>query len=370
MDAAGIFDPPTIDCDATPVARAILSESQRSSLREALEGRLIVCCFGSGVDSTAMLVALRDAGLRPDVISFADTGGEKPETHLHLARMQGVIAGWGWPSITVCKKATRPDTGYEDLFGNCLANQTLPSLAFGMKSCSLKWKAGPQDQVLKGVKAGPNAQPPHPLWLKAQRTEQRIVKLIGYDCGAADLRRSTRLKQSDAEFDYAYPLQLIGWTRADCLRAIDEALGPAFVPIKSACFFCPATKKHELWWLAAHHPELLERALHLERVALTGRHSRFDEVEFGASWEALVREADTFPSSKTTVGLGRSFAWNHWARTNDVVDEAFSVHRSAAARERFMREAQLLRKDDNAADRRARPTPPDCSTPTHTSLFE
>ena len=56
-----------------------------------------------------------------------------------------------------------------------------------------------------------------------------------------------------------------------------------------------------------HHPELLERALFLERNALTGRHSRFNEVEFGATWEELVRNADRFPSSNTTVGLGRNF---------------------------------------------------------------
>jgi len=49
----------------------------------------------------------------------------------------------------------------------------------------------------------------------------------------------------------------------------------------------------------------------MERVALTGKHSRFDAVEFGDSWENLVANADRFPSSKTTVGLGRKFAWNH-----------------------------------------------------------
>jgi transmembrane sensor len=50
------------------------------------------------------------------------------------------------------------------------------------------------------------------------------------------------------------------------------------------------------------HPDLLEQALNMERVALTGRHSRFDRVEFVASWDELIRHADKFPSSKTTVG--------------------------------------------------------------------
>ena len=41
----------------------------------------IIVCYGAGVDSTAMIVKLHQAGIRPDAITFADTGGEKPETY-------------------------------------------------------------------------------------------------------------------------------------------------------------------------------------------------------------------------------------------------------------------------------------------------
>lgn len=337
---------------AALVPATMLSASQKQALRDALSERSIVVCFGAGVDSTAMLVALRAADLRPDAITFADTGGEKPETIAHIDKMNRVLRAWDWPLIDVCRKATLASTGYADLYGNCISNETLPSLAFGMKSCSIKWKQGPQDQFLKGAKSGPNARKPHPLWVSAQATGERIVKLIGYDCGRADMRRSASLKSSDADFDYIYPLQLVGWTRRDCVRAITEALGADMVPIKSACFFCPASKHWELYWLAANHPDLLERALHLERNALTGRHSRFDAVEFGATWEELVRSADRFPSTSTTVGLGRSFAWNQWARVNDVVDADFRVKRSDADRARFALLADTLRDTDNALDSR------------------
>lgn len=222
-----------------------------------------------------------------------------------------------------------------------------------MKSCSIKWKQKPQDQAIKGSKSGPNASAPHPVWIEAQRRRERIVKLIGYDCSPPDMRRSRHLPTTDADFDYAYPLQMLGWTRADCVHVITETLGAEMVPIKSACFFCPASKIWELFWLAAHHPELLERALFLERNALTGRHSRFDAVEFGASWDELVRTADRFPSTTTTVGLGRSFAWNQWARVNGVVDESFRVKRAAADRDRFLALADQLRGDDNAFDVRS-----------------
>ncbi|OHV80305.1 hypothetical protein [Ensifer sp. LCM 4579] len=335
-----------------------LRPDQRRRLQAVPGGRLLAVSFGSGVDSTAMLVALRLAGLRPDVITFADTGAEKPETLAHLERMNAILIEWGWPPIVVCRKVPLASTGYTDLYGNCIANETLPSLAFGMKSCSIKWKQKPQDQALKGSRSGPNAAEPHPVWVEAQRTGRRIVKLIGYDCGRADIRRSHKLASADADFDYVYPLQILGWTRADCVRAITEVLGADLVPIKSACFFCPASKQWELYWLAAHHPDLLERALFLERNALTGKHSRFDEVEFGATWDDLVQNADRFPSSSTTVGLGRNFAWNQWARVNGVVDDAFSVKRESADRARFIALADNLRDADNALDARsAAPVP-------------
>ncbi len=329
----------------------VLSPSQVSMLRSALGGRKLAACFGAGVDSTAMLVALHAAGLRPEIITFADTGGEKRRTILHLAKMSDVLRRWGWPTIDICVKKMLPSTPYADLFGNCMSNETLPSLAFGRHSCSIKFKIQAQDQFIKGVAKGPNARPPHPVWIEAQQRQERLVKLIGYDAGPADRRRSKTLPSSDEVFDYFYPLQLLGWTRADCVDAITQALGHDMVPIKSACFFCPASKHWEILDLAAEEPDLFELALRLEWNALTGRHSRFTSVEFGDDWEDLVRNADRFPSSKTTVGLGRSFAWNHWARINGVVDENFKVRREKKAW--FLEMAARLRGEDNALDGRS-----------------
>ena len=158
------------------------------------------------------------------------------------------------------------------------------------------------------------------------------------------------MKTEDKDFFYAYPLQWLAMERQHCVALITAELGPEFVPIKSACFFCPASKKWELWWLAGSHPDLFERALIIEYLALTGRHSRYDEVEFGASWEDMVRNATSFPSTKTTVGLGRSFAWNMWARTNGVVDDNGAVIMS---REECLARADAERGSDNALDQRS-----------------
>lgn len=105
----------------------------------------------------------------------------------------------------------------------------------------------------------------------------------------------------------------------------------------------------ELYWLAATHPELFEKALALEWTALTGRHSRVDHVEFGAPWEEFIRTGTRFPSTTTTVGLGRSFSWNQWALMNGVVGADFKVVMDSAS---LMALSSACRQSDNALDGR------------------
>lgn len=341
----------------------VLTQEQKQALQQQLGGRTLAVCYGAGVDSTAMLVALRAAGLVPAVITFANLNSEKALTMEHFGRMNAVMRRWGWPPIVEVAKKTLPDTPYSDLEGNCLANETLPSLAFGMKGCSIKWKTGPQEAYLTGAKSGPNKREPHPTWIETQAKGERILKLIGYDSGAADIRRSANLASSDENFDYAYPLQIIGWKRKDCVKAITQMLGPDYVPIKSACFFCPASKHWELYWLAGTQPDLFERALRMEWIAMTGKNNRFPAQDFGASWEQLVRTADRFPKlsaklpdgtkrTQPTLGLGRNFSWNQWARVNGVVDENFKVRRHECGKFLALSN-QLGGGEDNALDRRA-----------------
>ena len=304
----------------------------------------VLAAWGAGVDSTAMLVELVSRGEPVDQVLFADTGAEKPETYGFIPLFRRWLEGRGVASEVVRYRPTHFKNWppYRTLTENLLTNGTLPSIAFGRGTCSLKWKVAPQHAWAK-------TWPPA---LAAWARGEKVVKLIGFDCSRADDRRyAEAAKLDDPLYAHRYPLREWGWTRADCAERIARAGLP--LPPKSACFFCPASKIWELYWLAAHYPDLLERALILERNALTGRHSRFSEVEFGATWEDLVRSADRFPSSSTTVGLGRSFAWNQWARVNDVVDGSFRVRRNAEDRERFLALADHLQSAGNALDARA-----------------
>lgn len=292
------------------------------TLRERLaERRPLSVAYGMGVDSTAMLVELARrwragaAECRPDLILFADTGGEKPDAYLPV--IQRWLAEAGFPAVeTVRYRPKRPRNGmYTTLEENCLVNRTLPSLAFGYKRCSLKWKREPQDRYHR------RWPPARDAWARGLK----VIKAIGYDAGPRDSRRSHI--RDDAGYEYWYPLRELGWDRERCVAEIRREGLP--VPAKSACFFCPASKPHEIERLAREHPELAERIVALERNAaphlrtVEGLWRRRTRTRPGSitpaeldRWEALGLITIHRPAHPAT---GLPYSEEHWSL--EVADE-------------------------------------------------
>lgn len=251
----------------------------------------LIVNLGMGVDSVAMLIGLHARMERPDLVIFADTGSEKPETYGYIATIDSWLVAVGFPNVTIVR---RPSTaGYGSLEENCIANETLPSLAFGYKSCSLKWKADAMDRWLLGVMRGPNPVKGWAPALAARAAGLKPVKCIGYDAGPKDSKRAIN-RTEDENFVYRYPLREWGWDREECVRQITRAGLP--VPMKSACFFCPASKPWELMVLAARHPELLLRSLAMEDRARAGKHGL-----------------------KKVAGLWRKQSWRAWCEAQGIV---------------------------------------------------
>lgn len=205
---------------------------------------------GLGVDSVGVLAGWHQKGIRPDMILHAQVGNEWPETYAYRPILDAWLERVGFPAITdVQYVPKRPRNGhYTTLEENCLVNQTLPSLAFGRKACSLKWKGEPMDAHVAKVYAD---------HIKAGG---KVARAIGYDAGPCDARRGG--VETKGPWTWVYPLREWGWDRERCMREIAAVGLP--VPPKSACWFCPSTKPAELIQLARRHPELARRAVEIE----------------------------------------------------------------------------------------------------------
>ena len=237
----------------------------------------VVVSFGGGLNSTALLVKwVLDANPPPHLILFADTGCERPDVYAHIERFSSWLVSHDMPAIQVVKKGGRAET----LEQYALRTKHLPSLAYGRKSCSHKFKIEPQDRTV-------NRWPPA---RKAWADGRRVVKLIGY--GAEEQKRISKARIEDDKYVYRFPLDEWGVDRAGCVRLCERAGVP--VPGKSSCFFCPASKKQEIATLARVYPDLAVRAVHLETTARAAGNMR------------------------TTKGLGRQFAWGDFLAGADV----------------------------------------------------
>lgn len=221
----------------------------------------LVVAYGMGVDSTAVLVQFARLGIVPDLILFADTGGEKPETYRYTPTISRFLESKGFPEIlrvAYSGPQIGPNAGkIHSLLEDCLVKRILPSLAYGgpqRKSCSLKWKKEPQNRFCN------QWQPAIDAWDRGKR----VIKVIGYDNGKADQRRHKLF--DDDKYHYWYPLREDWkWDREQCKAEIKrERLK---LPLKSACFFCPACRTHELTWLDRNHPELTDQIMVMERLA-------------------------------------------------------------------------------------------------------
>src|SRR6516165_9726549 len=105
----------------------------------------MMVAYGAGVNSTAMLAGMVEKGIRPDAILFADTGGEKPETYEYLLKVGAWLLTKGMPQLTIVQN----DGSQTTLEQCCLENQALPSIAYGWRTCSDRYKQEPQHKWVR-----------------------------------------------------------------------------------------------------------------------------------------------------------------------------------------------------------------------------
>lgn len=198
----------------------------------------------------------------------------------------------------------------------------LPSVAYGFKACSDKYKRRPQEKFCRTWKPAVECwntcavcgESKHPEAIDHAFSRLKVLKYIGYN---ADEWHRVRTIVSPY-YEFRYPLVELGVTKRMVREICLKHLG--YVPYKSACSFCPSSKKSEVIWLANNLPEHFARAVAIERNAdyeaytVTVSCPECDGAgcnvcDDQGTWE---EERDT-----TVVGLGRHWKWEDIVRADE-----------------------------------------------------
>ena len=193
-----------------------------------------VLSFGAGRQTTAMLIlAINGEIERPDVVLFADTGCELPETYAYIEHyIRPFCETNHLPFFTVA----RPGGTIYDWFNK---GPALPVPT--QRSCTAQFKIRPMN-----------------IWQKANLITKQQIGFSYDEAGRAS-------KNVKAKFPRFFPLIENRITLHDCMWVIEQYEWP--LPPKSACYLCCFQSPSRLRRLALREPVLFERLRDLERRA-------------------------------------------------------------------------------------------------------
>ncbi len=210
----------------------------------------------------AAAVLLNEMSIKIQAIVMCDPGSEWRATE---AYRDNVMNPWlrsvGQPEVTVIDRISegtrRPRTWrLETLGSECIRMHSLPSVAYGFKKCSAKYKGDTSRWWIE-------KQP----WAIAEwDAGRRVTKVIGYDAGEPGRVKSAF--QNDWENERLipwHPLYDAGFDRDGCIALI-ESVGLS-LPKKSACTFCPNNTIQEWRDLSVEEPDSFAEAVAMSRNA-------------------------------------------------------------------------------------------------------
>lgn len=298
--------------------REITLESFQSKNSSSAGAPFLIVCCGMGRDSLAVLILLKKLKIRPDLIIFADVGNEKPKTYGYLPVLRNWLQTAGFPDLTIVRAERTRDESLESM---CLRLGVFPSLAYRTSHrCSVQWKIEAINKYLKFCE---------PV-INARRQGRLLVRAIGFEAGeiyrarrvdvnsvltvedkkSGKFRTTAFAPSLDEGYISFFPLieKQIDFDGVLSL-ILEEGLS---VPVKSACFFCPASKPDEIATLSKEEPHLFFRALVMERVVQRNRikvHRTIQGLNFGKPWLEM-KEAEPFKKHLDVVieifGLDRA----------------------------------------------------------------
>jgi hypothetical protein len=239
-----------------------------------------IVSFGGGVNSTAMIIGMHQKKMPIDLIVFADTGGERPNTYAFIETFSNWLSENGLPRIAIVQKNYHGLPYTLERF--CLDNKKFPGVAYGIGQCAVQFKMEPVELFCN------NNEQCKAAWKRGEK----VGRYVGYDAGEQRrINKNIDKYAVDKKYHHNFPLVEWGWARDECVAAIKSAGLP--LPGKSSCFFCPNNKKDVIQNIWEENRDLFDRAIAIERNA--GKTRR-----------------DGSPSS--IIGLGREWSWEEYRK--------------------------------------------------------
>lgn len=228
-----------------------------------------ILSFGGGVQSNAVLVLAAQGRIQYDAFVFANVGedSENPATLEYVEHVSKPFAKRHSLQFVELRKL-RVRAGVTETLWEYIhrTKRSVPiparmaNGAPGNRSCTWEFK-------IKVINR----------WLKQNGASADDPATVGLGISLDEYQRmgQSKLKEQVNE----YPLIDLRLSRNDCHKIISDAGLP--VAPKSACFFCPFQSRYEWWDMRHNHPELFDRAVHLEQFIQA---KRIDEPKKDPLW--------------------------------------------------------------------------------------
>lgn len=232
-----------------------------------------VVMAGMGDDTTMMLAEMYQRGFEPDEIVFSDTGSEHRHTYTFIEFLKNWCAERNWSKVVVLSKTDKHGEPLS-VIETAERDNTLPGAAFGIKSCTMRFKTETADKYFNN----------HPGCWKAWGVEGKgrslqshtgtILRIVGIN--ADEPHRIANWKPQD-KWCQVFPLVDWGIGEHESKAVEQEGL---YLPGKSSCICCPHMSGKEIYNLKMMYPEDYIRIRLMEKAYIK-THRREDSSTRG-----------------------------------------------------------------------------------------
>jgi len=224
---------------------------------DSFDFKVVMCGMG---DDTVMLIAeLYDRGMEPDELVFCDTGSEFPHTYKFIGILQKWVDDKQWSKLVILKKLDKFQTPLS-VISLCKNQSTLPSAAFGEKTCSLRFKTETADLYFNNHKKCWKSWGVGKKGTKTSAHTGKILRMIGIN---SDEPRRVKSWKNQPKWTQSFPL--FDWGIGDFESTKVEKVG-LYYPGKSSCTVCPYMTHPEIATLRDSYPKIYQESLEIEKA--------------------------------------------------------------------------------------------------------